>query len=169
VSEPERASRNAPATGTMPSRPRERAASDRDEFLPRQRRVKAFIRLVHLAPVRQRLHPADPGADVAEVLERAAHQLAQGDHLDADVVGQGDRVAAQPGVAAAEEVRVEHAQPAQRLLASPRDGVGMPLFAGALVVREQLRIDQAVGVATRDGDRASGNCIAPYLLALSTT
>ncbi len=104
---------------------------------------EAVERLVDLRPTVQLLHVAEPALDIGIGGEVAADDLAQGQDAGAEIVRDGDLVAAQIGLGS-DPVVVQELEPNQRALLAPGEGRGLRLVAAALVVREQLRVGQVV-------------------------
>src|SRR4051794_21501332 len=92
-----------------------------DEGLLLQRGGEAVEGLADPAPMRQRLQPAEPRRDVRGLREVPADHVAEGNEAADVVVGEGDRLAGEPGAAVAEPVAVEDTEPEGGLVAAPFD------------------------------------------------
>jgi hypothetical protein len=110
---------------------------------PLQRAREAVHHLPGLRPALELLHVAEPALDVRIGGEVRANDAAGRDERRPVVVGERDLVAAQVLVLA-DDVVVEHLEPAGGALLRPRERALLVLVARALVVREGLRVDQAV-------------------------
>src|SRR5438093_52077 len=106
--------------------------------------------LVHLAPALQSFHPTQPAVDVRVRRVVAAQDLAEGDERTAEIVCDGDLLAAQIFLLRPEQVFIEDFQPPLRLFLAPGDRARVRLVAAPLVGREDLRVDQSVGEFATD-------------------
>src|SRR5690349_3790293 len=100
-------------------------------------------RLVRLAPARQRLHCRKPPLDVRVTGVIATNHVTERDERRREVIGDRERVAAEPAIRAEHRV-IEDLHPAGGALAMPRERRRLHAGIVALEEREDLRIDEAV-------------------------
>src|SRR3989454_3330039 len=134
----------------LPPGPNARYVSNGLEGFVLERGGESVEDLVHLAPVLQSFHPTQPAVDVRVRRVVAAQDLAEGDERTAEIVCDGDLLAAQIFLLRPEQVFIENFQPPLRLFLAPGDRARVRLVAAPLVGREDLRIDQSVGEFATD-------------------
>src|SRR5207248_8349671 len=120
-----------------------RMTSAGNEALSLERADETVERLVHLVPARQRAHALEPAADVREAAIGTADELAGLHHHRAEMVGNGDAIAAHVRVLA-DDVLVEPGEPALRALEAALDERLLRRGLGKAEIREHLRIHQRV-------------------------
>src|SRR5204862_625776 len=114
-----------------------------DETLPFQRAGESVERFVDLVPAREAAHAIEPARDVRIRSVRAADELAGFDHHRAEVVCDRDALAAHVCVAA-NQIAVEHLEPALSALEAAIDQCLLRGRIGEAEVRQHLRIDERV-------------------------
>src|SRR5712692_2615763 len=134
----------------LPPGPRALHVSNGLEGFVLERGGESVEDLVHLAPVLQSFHSTQPAADVRVRRVVATQDLAEGDERTAEIVCDGDLLAAQIFFLRPEQVFIENLQPSLGFFLAPGDRARVCLVAAALVGREDLRVDQTIGEFATD-------------------
>ena len=117
-------------------------ALQRHELLALHRLAQAVERLVDAAPARQLLHRVEPAPHVRVGRVVDADQLADRDDAGAEVVGDGELVAAKIRIFRPDPMLVEDLQPALGVLLAEVEGGSLRLVTAPFEMREELRIAQ---------------------------
>ncbi len=116
---------------------------DRDERLVLQCGHHAVERLIHLGPVRARLHRVEPARDIRIRGEIAPQGFSHGKKSRAKIVGNRDFPAAKVLVAA-DQVLIEDLEPFLALVLAPGNDAALLVLGRTFVMGKQLRVDQPV-------------------------
>src|SRR5262245_60191275 len=99
---------------------------------------------VDLVPIGKFFHVAKPARHVGVFREIDPDHLTEGHEARAEIVRNGNLAPAQIGLVRPDPMVIQDLQPSLGVLAAPFDRRGMRLIAPALVMREELRIAQAI-------------------------